>query len=97
MIPKNLVEDQPDEAKAADRAEANNYLILKIPKWKIKTVVIEVLLLAVGFFCVVAYNWLFTASIPPVLGLIVGGINGILVAWCVTATTDGHEKFLNDL
>ena len=78
-------------------AEASHYLILKIPKWKIKTVVIEVLMLVVGFFCVVAYNWLFKASIPPVLGVIVGGINGTLVAWCVTATTAGNEKYLNDL
>ena len=91
LIPTLLAEDRSGVLLEDDYLDPSQYLVLKIPKWKIKTVVIEVLMLFVGFFCVLTYNWIFKASIPPVLGVIVGGINGTLVAWCVTISTASRE------
>lgn len=86
-----LAEHQSGMAPDLESAEARHYLVLKIPKWKIKAVAIELAVLLVGFICVLGYNWLFKASIPPVLGVIVGAINGTLVAWCVATGDAEHE------
>ncbi|MET3106862.1 hypothetical protein AAKU67_002386 [Oxalobacteraceae bacterium GrIS 2.11] len=53
-------------------------------RWEIKALLIELAVIAIGLVSVVIYNWLFKASISPVLGVIVGAVNGSLVAWCVT-------------
>lgn len=59
-------------------------LMLHYPRWKIKALLIEALIIIFSFVSVVIYNYLFNAQISPVLGVIVGAVNGSLVVWCIT-------------
>jgi len=81
-ISKILVEEDADPLLdlASPQCKSRRYLVS--PKWK--ALLIESLIIVVGFVSVVVYNWLFKASISPVLGVIVGAANGSLVAWCAT-------------
>jgi len=60
--------------------------MVSIQKLNVDVVLIEVLVLAVSMVCIMTYNWIFKAAIPPALGVVVGGINGTLVAWCIAGT-----------
>jgi uncharacterized integral membrane protein len=72
----------------ADRGAAQNsnvnQLVLHYPKWKIKAILIESLIIVFGFVSVVIYNFLFNSTVSPVLGVVIGAVNGSLVAWCIT-------------
>jgi len=70
--------------RCAVQHSSMNQLVLHYPKWKMKAILIESIIIVFGFVSVVIYNSLFNATISPVLGVIVGAINGSLVAWCIT-------------
>jgi len=85
ILSEVLAEEEPTaflEAAITPVSHPHNVAGLHV-RWKIKALLIELSMIAVGFVSVVIYNWLFKASISPVLGILVGAINGGLVAWCI--------------
>ncbi|PRC94554.1 hypothetical protein [Solimicrobium silvestre] len=93
-ISKMQAEDEENLLLAKARARANylDHLKLQMPKWNAKALCIELAIIVVCYACVAIYNWLFNASIPPVLGIITGAVNGCLVAWCITRTEPKSKK-----
>jgi ABC-type cobalamin transport system permease subunit len=75
------------DAGTSGNSDANagiSQLVLHFPNWKLKAILIESLIIVAGFICVLIYNWLFNAAISPLLGVVIGLVNGSLVAWCIT-------------
>lgn len=70
----------------------DNPLVLPYSKGKIIALLIESLIIVLGFVSVVIYNWLQNASISPLLGAVVGAVNGSLIAWCITHENKSNKK-----
>jgi hypothetical protein len=88
-ISKVPIEETADPLLDMTSQHGKPLLNLAFPKWK--ALLIESVIIVIGFVSVVVYNWLFKASISPVLGVIVGAANGSLVAWCITRSEQVNQ------
>ena len=87
-LPEILTEDGANLLTVNAMAATKKVHYLKIPtlSWDVKTFFFQLAMIIIGYACVEIYNWLFKASIPPILGVITGAINGGLVTWCIART-----------
>ena len=67
--------------------------------WQPRTVLVELLTLVAGLASVMLYNRPYGASIPAVLGIVIGAVNATLVGWCIqhdAASFHDHGGYLQD-
>ena len=85
-ISNGLAEDKNDTLMDITSVSGPVNLGINFRSWQGKALLIEALIILIGFVSVVGYNWLFNAAISPLLGVLVGAINGSLVTWCIMQT-----------
>ena len=95
-ISKNLSDDNDDTLMDITITSGAPDLAIKFQSWQVKALLIESLIIVIGFVSVVVYNWLFNAGISPLLGVLVGAINGSLVTWCIVQADRARQSVSND-
>ena len=91
-ISNGLSEDKNDALMDITVVSGPADLGINLHSWQVKALLIEVLIIVIGFVSVLGYNWLFNAGISPLLGVLVGAINGSLVTWCIMHTDRSRQK-----